>query len=117
MRLDDGSVWIGTTPEVRNAGVELCHETEPFCAAYRRGQRILASICLSRDPDGKYLVLSPCGICRERLAIHGPDVIVAVASSEDATVPTWKKLKDIHLDYWATAVMSAEESAGWQDGQ
>ena len=46
MLLADDTVLVGTAPEVLNAGVELCHETEPFCAAYRMGQRLVASICL-----------------------------------------------------------------------
>ena len=37
MLLADDTVLVGTAPEVLNAGVELCHETEPFCAAYRMG--------------------------------------------------------------------------------
>ncbi|WP_293955365.1 cytidine deaminase [uncultured Corynebacterium sp.] len=102
MLLADDTVLVGTAPEVLNAGVELCHETEPFCAAYRMGQRLVASICLARHPDGRYLVLNPCGVCRERLAIHGPGVMVAVAHPDDPTTPTWKRLKDVHLDYWVT---------------
>lgn len=102
MLLADDTVLVGTAPEVLNAGVELCHETEPFCSAYRMGQRLVASICLARHPDGRYLVLNPCGVCRERLAIHGPGVMVAVAHPDDPTTPTWKRLKDVHLDYWVT---------------
>lgn len=113
MLLADGTILIGTAPDVVNSSVELCHETEPFCAAYRLGQRIVASICLSRHTDGRYLVLSPCGVCRERLAIHGPDVLVATASPRDPTQPIWKKLKDVHLDYWVTPLMEPEEAAGW----
>lgn len=113
MLLADGTVLIGTAPDVINSSVELCHETEPFCAAHRMDQRIVASICLSRHTDGRYLVLSPCGVCRERLAIHGPDVMVSTASPSDPTTPIWKKLKDVHLDYWVTPLMEPDEAAGW----
>lgn len=113
MLLPDGTVLAGTAPEVANSGVALCHETEPYCAAYRLDQRIVASICLSRLVDGRYLVLSPCGICRERLAVHGPDVMVATADPADPTVPVWKKLKDVHLAYWPTPFMKPGEAAGW----
>ena len=113
MLLADGTVLAGTAPEVANSGVALCHETEPYCAAYRLDQRIVASICLSRLVDGRYLVLSPCGICRERLAVHGPDVMVATADPADPTVPVWKKLKDVHLAYWPTPFMKPGEAAGW----
>lgn len=113
MLLADDTVLVGTAPEVLNAGVELCHETKPFCAAHHMGQRIVASICLARHPDGQYLVFSPCGVCRERLAVHGPDVMVAVAHPDDLTTPTWKRLKYVHLDFRVTPLMEAEEAAGW----
>ncbi|WP_218668430.1 cytidine deaminase [Luteococcus japonicus] len=83
MLLEDGTILTGTAPETLNASVELCHETEPYCAAYRLQQRIIASVCLHRQASGRTVVSSPCGICRERLAIHGPDVLVAVADPKD----------------------------------
>ncbi|EFP57685.1 putative cytidine deaminase [Dermacoccus sp. Ellin185] len=58
---------------------------------------------MHRHEDGRFLVLSPCGVCRERLAVHGPDVLVAVADREDATRIIWKSLRDVLPDYWMTA--------------
>lgn len=114
MLLADGTVLVGTAPDFPNASVELCHETEPLCAAYRLGQRVVASICLSRHVDGRMLVFSPCGVCRERLASHGPEALVAVADPEDPTVPVWKQLKEIHLHHWVTPLMNASEAARWK---
>lgn len=113
MLLEDGRILIGTAPEVPNYSVELCHEVEPFCAAYRLQERVVASICLCRETADRFVVLSPCGVCRERLAQHGPDVMCAVADRIDPTVVTWKKLRDIHLDYWATPFLEGDEAAGW----
>jgi cytidine deaminase len=113
MLLDDGTILTGTAPDVINPSVEVCHETEPFCAAFRLGRRVLASVCLHREPGGRTVVLSPCGVCRERLAVHGPEVLVAVAD-EDATVVAWKRLKDVLPDYWMTA-FPHELGAGWND--
>lgn len=48
-------------------------------------------------------MLSPCGVCRERLAVHGPAVQVAVADRQDATVVVWKSLAEVLPDYWMTA--------------
>lgn len=48
-------------------------------------------------------MLSPCGVCRERLAVHGPDVLVAVANPNDPTLIVWKPLKDVLPHYWMTA--------------
>jgi cytidine deaminase len=103
MLLANGSVLTGTAPAALNPSVEVCHEIEPYCGAHRLDQRIVASVCLHRQPSGRIVVLSPCGVCRERLAVHGPDVAVAVAQREDATKIVWKRLKNVLPDYWLTA--------------
>lgn len=112
MLLADGTILTGTSPEAINPSVEVCHEIEPYCAAYRLDQPIVASICLHRHPDGRFLVLSPCGVCRERLAVHGPQVRVAVAKPGDPTQVVWKPLKDVLPDYWMTAFPD-EVDAAW----
>jgi cytidine deaminase len=103
MLLDDATILTGTAPDAINSSVEVCHETEPYCAAFRLGRRIVASVCLLRQPGGRIVVLSPCGVCRERLAVHGPSVLVAVADPSDPTLVVWKTLKDVLPDYWMTA--------------
>lgn len=112
MLLDDRSILTGTSPSAINPSVEVCHEIEPYCGAYRLGRQVVASVCLHRQPGGKMVVLSPCGVCRERLAVHGPDVLVAVASLHDATKVVWKTLKDVLPDYWMTAFPD-EIDPGW----
>ena len=71
MLLADGTVLTGTSPHAVNPSVQVCHEIEPYCGAFRLGERVIASVCLHCVPDGRFLVLSPCGVCRERLAVHG----------------------------------------------
>lgn len=112
MLLADGTILTGTSPNAINPSVEVCHEIEPYAAAYRLNQGINASICLHRHEDGRFLVLSPCGVCRERLAVHGPDVLVAVANREDATQIVWKSLRDVLPDYWMSA-FPEELSCRW----
>lgn len=114
MLLADGTVVTGTSPAAVNPSVEVCHEIEPYCAAYRLNQPAMASICLHHHADGRFLVLSPCGVCRERLAVHGPQVLVAVARSDDATQAVWKPLKDVLPDYWMSA-FPAEVDPAWLD--
>lgn len=102
MLLDDGAVLTGTAPDVPNPSVEICHETEPFAAAFRLDRTVVASVCLAREEPGRYVVLSPCGVCRERLAGHGPGVLVAVPSSgDDRGDPVWITLGEALPYYWA----------------
>jgi cytidine deaminase len=111
MLLDDGTILTGTSPEAINPSVQVCHEIEPYCGAFRLGQPVVASVCLHRVPDGRFLVLSPCGVCRERLAVHGPDVLVAVADQADPTRVQWKTLRDVLPHYWMTVF--PDEVTAW----
>ena len=113
MLLADGTILTGTAPDAVNPAVEVCHEIEPYAAAFRLNQEIVASVCLHRDKAGRFLVLSPCGVCRERLAVHGPDVLVGVAGGEDPTQVVWKPLHEVLPDYWMT-VFPGEISSRWQ---
>ena len=112
MLLADGLILTGTAPSAINPSVEVCHEIEPYCAAHRLNQPVVASICLHRKPGGETVVLSPCGVCRERLAVHGPSVLVAVPSQSDLTVIVWKELKVVLPDYWMSAFPD-EIEPGW----
>ena len=103
MLLADGTVLTGTSPEAFNSSVSVCHEIEPYCAAFRLGQPVVASVCLHRTPDGALLVLSPCGVCQERLATHGPDVLVGVPSDGDLHRVRWVRLGDVMPHYWLRA--------------
>ena len=114
MLLDDGTIVTGTSPDAINSSVDVCHETEPYCAAFRLGRSIVASVCLLREPGGRTVVLSPCGVCRERLAVHGPNVLVAVADARDPTLAVWKPLKAVLPDYWMK-VFPDEIDAAWTD--
>lgn len=109
--LSDGSVLTSTAPAALNPSVELCHETGAFCEAYKLDREIAASLCLHRETDDRFLVLSPCGVCMERLAVHGPGVLVGVPSVGDHTKPAWVELRDAHPHYWRR--IFADASSGW----
>ncbi len=99
MLLDDGTIVTGTSPDTVNASVEVCHEVEPYCAAFRLDKRIVATVCLHRLEDGQHFVLSPCGVCRERLANHGPEVLLAVPGAHETEV-RWVPLREALPHYW-----------------
>lgn len=109
MLLDDGTILTGTSPDTVNTSVEVCHEVEPYCGAFRLGRRVVASVCLHRLEDGEHVVLSPCGVCRERLANHGPDVLLAVPGTSRSDV-AWVPLRDALPHYWLSVF---PEDAPW----
>src|SRR5262249_56959594 len=95
MLLGDGTILTGTAPDAVNASVEVCHEIEPYCGAYRLNQRVVASVCLHRQRGGRTVVLTPCGACRQRLADYGPGGLVAAADPDDPPALALKTLRDV----------------------
>ena len=114
--LADGSILTSTAPAALTASVELCHETGAFCEAYKLDREIVASVCLHRKPDDRFLVLSPCGVCMERLAVHGPAVLVGVPTAHDSAKPSWVQLGDAHPHYWGKVFADAASAWGTTAG-
>lgn len=97
----DGRILTSVSLETPNDSANLCHETGAICEAYRLGLRVTASVCVSHHrPDDPFVILAPCGICQERLAIWGSEVEVAVPSSTNPTQWIAKSLKEVQPYYW-----------------
>lgn len=96
--LDDGEILTSVSVNNINAAATLCAETGTICSAYTLGKRITASACVTKI-DGRVVVLAPCGICQERLALWGPETQVAVADSDGWATKT---LAELNPAYWAT---------------
>lgn len=98
--LDDGQIITSVGLDNMNGAVSLCHETGAICQAYTLERRITASVCVFRDESGRVLVLPPCGICQERLALWGPEVQVAVPGGPAGW--TARPLREMNPHYWGT---------------
>jgi cytidine deaminase len=110
VRTDNGQIITSVCFDTPNAGANLCHETGAYCEANRLGARVVATVCVSRSEPGKpFLILAPCGICQERLAIWGPDVEVAVAVPGRPSEWQSKRLFELQPHYWRNAVRDANE--------
>ncbi len=101
MYTESGEILISTAPEVFNEGAGLCHETGALCEAYKKSLKITASICVSREKNGTYIILSPCGICQERLYHYGGEVEVGVPQENNISKWESKKLSEVQPYYWA----------------
>lgn len=100
MYTEDGEILISVSPNIVSAEVELCHEVGAICEATKLGKKITASVCVTRLEDGRFFILSPCGICRERLMAWGDEVECAVPMDHDPTLWQSKKLRDLLPYYW-----------------
>ena len=110
IRTETGQILTSVCFEPPNSGAGLCHEAGAYCEANRLGARVVASVCVSRsEPDRPFLILAPCGICQERLALWGPDVEVAVAVPGQPSEWESKLLSELQPHYWRNAVRDACE--------
>lgn len=102
MYTEDGQVLTSVAPNVINASTELCIETGAILEAHKLNKRITHSLCVVRDDeDSTFKVLTPCGVCQERLFYWGSEVKAAI-TSEDENL-TFKTLKEIQPFHWIQA--------------
>lgn len=101
MYTDDGTILTSVFFEPEWGGGGLCAETGAICEAEKQNKRIAASVCVSRlsgaDP---VVILTPCGICQERLFHWGATVEVAVPDPADPTGWMAKTLNEVQPYYW-----------------
>ncbi len=99
MYTKEGEFLISVYLDAPNSAAELCMETGAMCEAQKYDYNITHSLCISRDSEKDNLtILTPCGICQERLRFWGKDVKVAVSNSDNKII--FKTLNDISLHYW-----------------
>lgn len=102
IRTADDRYLISVAPEVLNASAELCIETGAICEAHKYEAKVTHCICVMReDENSDFKVLTPCGMCQERLRWWGEEVLVGVTSEE--TPPKFVRLGDLMPYYWGSA--------------
>ena len=93
---------ISVAPEVLNASTELCIETGAICEAHKFNVKVKHCICVVRDDENsKFKVLTPCGICQERLRYWGEDVMVGVTTEDNSL--KFVRLGELMPYYWGKA--------------
>ena len=104
MRTNDRDILTSVFFEPEWGSGILCAETGAICEAEKLNRRVTASVCVSRlsgtDP---VVILTPCGICQERLFHWGGDLEVAVPDPADPTRWMAKTLNEVQPYYWVNA--------------
>lgn len=92
------SIWLDNI----NESVSICIETGAMCEAYKHDKRVTHSLCVSRnDENSKYEILSPCGVCQERLRFWGDKVMVGVTTLDNSL--KFVSLSDLQPYHWSTS--------------
>lgn len=78
-----GHFYTSVSIETANASAELCIETGAMLEAHKYRERVTHCLCVVRENErAPYRVLSPCGICQERLRFWGDEIWVGVTVEE-----------------------------------
>ena len=100
---DQDDVYTGVWNDAAVDSAALCAETGPICEAHARNRAIVASVCVCRDNRTKPIrILPACGICQERLAYWGLDVMIGVPGDSIAGLCVFVSLRDLRPHYWRT---------------
>jgi cytidine deaminase len=100
IRTETGKIITSVAPDVENDALALCTEVGAYLEAHKMNEAITHSLCLTReDEKSEILVLTPCGICQERLVHWGGSVLAAVTNSENKLV--FKTLRELQPYHWS----------------
>lgn len=109
----NGNYYTSVSIDTANASAVLCIETGAMLEAHKYNEKVTHCMCLVRKNEkSQYQVLSPCGICQERLRYWGEDVQVAI-TTEDKNV-RFVELKELQPYHW-TKAYRVEEIEHWEE--
>lgn len=99
VRVNSGEYYISVWNETHNSSVDLCAETGAILEAHKYNKKITHSLCVARDDNSEKIeILTPCGVCQERLYFWGPDVKCAISNEDNNLI--FKPLKELQPYYW-----------------
>jgi cytidine deaminase len=99
MHTEDGQILTSVSPDVINASTELCIETGAILEAHKLNTKVTHTICVVReDVNAEFTILTPCGVCQERLFFWGANVKAAITNPNGKL--EYKTLGEIQPYHW-----------------
>ena len=99
VRVEDGTYYTSVWNETLNSAVDLCAETGAILEAHKFNKKITHSLCVVKKENSNLIeILSPCGVCQERLYFFGGEVMCAISNAENKLI--FKSLKELQPHYW-----------------
>ena len=100
VRTETGKILTSIAPDTKNDALSLCMEVGAFLEAHKLNEKVTHSLCICReDESSEFLVLSPCGVCQERLVHWGGDVKAAISTKENKLV--FKTIRELMPHHWS----------------
>ncbi|WP_107942486.1 cytidine deaminase [Metasolibacillus sp. FSL H7-0170] len=102
MYTEDGQILTSVAPDIINASTELCIETGAILEAHKLNTKVTHTICIVREnEESEFTILTPCGVCQERLFYWGESVKAAITNQDGRL--EYKTLKEIQPYHWYKA--------------
>ncbi|TOA25730.1 cytidine deaminase [Vibrio parahaemolyticus] len=100
VRTESGKILTSIAPDTKNDALSLCMEVGAYLEAHKLNERVTHSLCLCRESENdEFLILSPCGVCQERLVHWDGDVKAAITTPENALV--FKTIRELMPHHWS----------------
>ncbi|MEZ8123879.1 cytidine deaminase [Vibrio splendidus] len=100
VRTDSGKILTSIAPDTKNDALSLCMEVGAYLEAHKLNERVTHSLCLCRESENdEFLILSPCGVCQERLVHWGGDVKAAITTPDNSLV--FKTIRELMPHHWS----------------
>ncbi|MEC7939807.1 MAG: cytidine deaminase [Pseudomonadota bacterium] len=100
VRTETGKILTSIAPDTKNDALSLCIEVGAFLEAHKLNEKVTHSLCICREDEStEFLVLSPCGVCQERLVHWGGDVKAAISTKENKLV--FKTIRELMPHHWS----------------
>lgn len=104
---EEGSYLTSVALESANSSVLLCIEAGAMCEAHKLNEKVTHCLCVTRDDEkSPFKVLSPCGVCQERLRYWGEEVQVGVTTEDNSLL--FVTLKEMQPHHWTKAYPAEE---------
>ena len=102
VRTEKNNYFSSVAIETINESFALCIEVGAMCEAHKYNEKVTHCLCVVRDDEkSQFKVLTPCGICQERLRYWGDKVRVGVTTSNNQ--PLFVELKKLQPYHWTKA--------------
>ncbi|MFC3418053.1 cytidine deaminase [Salinicoccus hispanicus] len=102
MFTESGEVLTSVAPDVLVASTELCIETGAIIEAHKLDTKVTHTICVVREDEAsEFTILTPCGVCQERLFYWGENVKAAVTNPSNELI--YKTLGELQPHHWYKA--------------
>lgn len=104
---DKDHFFTSVALDTANGSAQLCIEVGAMCEAHKYNEKVTHCLCVVRDDEkSPFKVLTPCGICQERLRYWGTDVLAGVTTENNGL--QFMKLNELQPYHWTNAYSPEE---------